>query len=196
MSASAKKYVACCLVLGLAIPISRAAATAPFDPSRALKDYAGTTIIGSKSSANGRSDSVIAGEHAAKCAELQLRNCTGLQVQVYPAFQGSWPDAAPETLEKITFRTEGLSALVNWGLNHKQETLHHMMIGPNQYFPEWFWKNKYTAEELDQLLKRYITTLMTANDNKRKMDGWNIFNEMGASGISVGFFTVLRPDRG
>jgi endo-1,4-beta-xylanase len=151
---------------------------APFDPSKALKDYAGKTIIGSKSSATGRSDSVIAGEHAEKCAELLLKNCTGLQVQVYPSFQGSWPAAAPEDIEKMDFKAEGLSALVNWGLDHKQETLHHLMIGPNQYFPEWFWKNKYTAEELDQFLKRYITTLMTANDNKRKMDGWNIFNEM------------------
>lgn len=151
---------------------------APFDPSKELKDYAGKTIIGSKSSATGRSDSVIAGEHAAKCADLQLRNCTGLQVQVYPSFQGSWPDTAPETLEKMTFKTEGLSALVNWGRDHQQKTLHHLMIGPNQYFPQWFWKNNYTAEELDQLLKRYIHALMTANDNKRKMDGWNMFNEM------------------
>ena len=151
---------------------------APFDPSKALKDYAGKTIIGSKSSATGRSDSVIAGEHAEKCAELLLKNCTGLQVQVYPSFQGSWPAAAPEDIEKMDFKAEGLSALVNWGIDHKQETLHHLMIGPNQYFPEWFWKNKYTADELDQLLKRYITTLMAANDNKRKMDGWNIFNEM------------------
>ena len=151
---------------------------APFDPSKGLKDYAGKTIIGSKSSATGRSDSVLAGEHADKCAELLLRNCTGLQVQVYPAFQGSWPEVAPESIQKMTFKTEGLSALVNWGLDHKQETLQHLMIGPNQYYPAWFWKNNYTAEELDQLLKRYITTLMTANDNKSKMNGWNIFNEM------------------
>ena len=151
---------------------------APFDPSKALKDYAGKTIIGSKSSATGWSDSVIAGEYAEKCAELQLKNCTGLQVQVYPNPTGSWPDTAPVTLEKLTFKTEGLSALVNWGRDHQQETLHHLMIGPNMYFSQWFWKNNYTAGELDQLLKRYITTLMTANDNQRKMDGWNIFNEM------------------
>lgn len=152
----------------------------PFDPSKGLRDYAGKTIVGSKSSANGRSDSVLAGEHAEKCAELLLRNCTGLQVQVYPSFQGSWPDAAPESIEALTFQTDGLSALVNWGREHQQESLHHLMIGPNQYFPQWFWNNNYTAEELDLLLKRYITALMTANDNKRKMDGWNIFNEMFA----------------
>jgi len=151
---------------------------APFDPSKALKDYAGKTIIGSKSSDAAKKDSVITGEYAEKCAALQLRNCTGLQVQIYPSFRGSWPGAAPGTIEKMTFQTEGLSALVNWGIEHKQETLHHMMIGPNQYFPKWFWENNYTAQELDQILKRYITTLMTANDNMRKMNGWNIFNEM------------------
>ncbi len=169
---------------------------APVDPSKGLREYAGKTIIGSKSSANGRSDSVIAGEHADKCAELQLRNCTGLQVQVYPSFGGSWPDAAPETLEKMTFHTEGLSALVNWGLDHQQKTLHHMMIGPNQYFPQWFWKKPYTADELDQLLKRYITTLMTANDNQRKMDGWNVFNEMLVGKEESGEYKKDGSERG
>jgi endo-1,4-beta-xylanase len=161
-----------------AAPLANQTSKAPFDSTKSLKDYAGTTIIGSKSSANGRSDSVLAGEHAEKCAELLLRHCTGLQVQVYPSYQGSWPDAAPASIEQLTFRTEGLNALVNWGCDHRLETLHHMMLGPNHYFPEWFWKNKYTAEELDQVLKHYITTLMTANDNQRKMDAWNLFNEM------------------
>lgn len=169
---------------------------APFDPSKGLKDYAGKTIIGSKSSATGRSDSVIAGDHAEKCAELQLRNCTGLQVQVYPAFQGSWPDAAPETIEKMAFQTDGLNALVNWGIAHKQQTLHHLMIGPNQYFPQWFWKNNCTAEELDQLLKRYITTLMTANDNRRKMGGWNMFNEMLVGKAESGEYKKDGSERG
>ena len=178
MNVSIHKHVACGLFFGLAVSTCFAAGEAPFDPSKGLKDYAGKTIIGSKSDASGREDSVIAGEHVEKCAELLLRNCTGLQVQVYPSFQGCWPDAAPETIEKMTFKTDGLSALVNWGSDHQMKTLHHMMIGPNMYFPQWFWKNNYTADELDQILKRYITTLMTANDNKRKMDGWNIFNEM------------------
>jgi endo-1,4-beta-xylanase len=154
---------------------------APFDPAKGLKDYAGKTIIGSKSSATGRSDSVITGANAEKCAMLFLKHCTGLQVQVYPSFQGSWPDTAPATVEKLAFQTEGLNALVNWGRDHQQKTLHHLMIGPNQYFPQWFWKNAYTAGELDQILKRYITTLMTVNDNQRKLDGWNLFNEMLAA---------------
>ena len=165
-------------LIASASPVAIHKDKAPFDPSKGLKDYADKTIIGSKSSATGREDSVIAGEHAQKCAELLLRHFTGVQVQLYPAFQGSWPVAAPETIETMTFNTEGLNALVNWGLAHHQETLHHMLIGPNNYFPVWFWKNNYTAAELDQLLRRYITTLMTANDNQRKMSGWNIFNEM------------------
>ena len=178
MNESIHKHVACGLFLGIAVLTCFAAGEAPFDPSKGLKDYAGKTTIGSKSDPIGWEDSVIAGEHVEKCAELLLRNCSGLQVQVYAGYQGSWPEAAPETIEKMTFKTEGLSAVVNWGRDHQMKTLHHMMIGPNMYFPHWFWKNNYTAAELDQLLKRYITTFMTANENKSKMDGWNIFNEM------------------
>ena len=193
MNASATACVAGCLALGLAGSMSLAASAVPFDPAKGLKDYAGKTVIGSKSSATGRADCVIAGEHAGKCAELHLRNCTGLQVQVYPSFQGSWPDAAPESIEKMSFETEGLNALVNWGRDHQQKTLHHLMVGPNLYFPRWFWKNKYTAEELDLLLKRYITTLMTENDNKRKMDGWNIFNEMSVYKAESGEYKKDGP---
>ena len=196
MNISIHKHVACGLFIGLTVSTCLAAGEAHFDPSKGLKDYAGKTIIGSKSDATGREDSVIAGEHAKKCVELQLRNCTGLQVQVYPSFQGSWPDAAPETLEKMTFKTEGLSALVNWGRDHQQKTLHHMMIGPNQYFPQWFWKNNYTAAELDQILKRYITTLMTANDNKLKIDGWNISNEMFVPKEEGGAYKKDGSERG
>ena len=111
MNASTKTYVANCLISGLAVSISLASGKTPFDPSKALKDYAGKTVIGSKSDATGREDSVIAGEYVEKCTELLLRNCNGLQVQVYPSFQGCWPDAAPETIEKMTFKTDGLSAL-------------------------------------------------------------------------------------
>ena len=166
---------------------------APFDPFKGLKDYAGKTIIGSKSSDAAKKDSVITGEYAEKCAELHLRNCTGLQVQIYPG--GSWPGAAHGTIEEMSFKTEGLSALVNWGRAHHQETLHHMLIGPNLYFPQWFWKNHYSAEELDQLLKRYITTLMTANDNKSKMDSWNIFNEMFVFKADSGAYKQDGSDR-
>ena len=63
----------------------------PFDSSKGLKDDAGKTIIGSKSSATGRSDSVIAGEHAEKCAELQLPKLEGAtcQVVIYIVINGA-----------------------------------------------------------------------------------------------------------
>ena len=82
---------------------------APFDPSKGLKDYAGETIVGSKSDASGREDSVIAGESS---------------------------------------------------------------------------------------VKRYITTLMTANDNKRKMAGWNVFNEMFVYNADGGEYKSDGAERG
>ena len=89
MKTSTKTYLASCLIFGLAVSIGLAAGEAPFDPAKGLKDYAGKTIIGSKLDPIGWEDSVIAGEHVEKCTELLLRNCTGMQVQVYPSFQGS-----------------------------------------------------------------------------------------------------------
>lgn len=151
---------------------------APFDPTKSLKDYAGETIIGSKASPDGRGDCVAEGEHADRNADLHLKNCTGLQPLLYPAFRGSWPNEKPEAISEMVFNTKGLDVQVNWGLANGQKTLHHLMIAPNQYFPKWFWDADYTAEELDKILKRYITTLMTANDNKTKLDGWNVSNEM------------------
>jgi endo-1,4-beta-xylanase len=146
----------------------------PFDPSKSLKEYAGNTIIGTKSNANS-GDSVLKGEQAEAISRLHLQHCTGLQVQVYPAWQGSFPDEAPESIDKIVFDTKGLSALANWGIAHKQKTLHHVVVTCNQYHPEWFWENKYTSTELDHILKSYITALVTAAP---EMDAWNITNEL------------------
>ena len=146
----------------------------PFDPSKTLTEYAGDTIIGTTSRSHGDS-SLLVGNYAETLAGLHLRHFRGLQIPVYPAWNGSWPNEAPESIDKMVFNTDRISPLVDWAVRNNHETLHHLMIGPNQYFPEYFWVNEYTAAELDQLLKRYITTLITANPG---MDGWNITNEL------------------
>ena len=175
----------------------------PFDTSKSLKDYAGNTIIGTKLKAS-LGDSVLKGEHAESISRLHLKHCTGLQVQVYPAWNGSFPEEAPESIDKILFNTKGLRALVNWGIVHKQKTLHHVLVTSNHYHPKWFWENKYTAVELDQILKSYITTLITATP---EMDAWNITNELfihpgnrgtykkDGLGKGIAFLTIMRRNR-
>ena len=46
MNSSTKTYVASCLISGLIVSGSLAAGESSFDPAKALKDYAGKTIIG------------------------------------------------------------------------------------------------------------------------------------------------------
>ncbi|GAG29393.1 unnamed protein product, partial [marine sediment metagenome] len=148
-----------------------------FDPQKTLKDYAGTTIIGSKITYDDE-DGIFDVYHRRRNAELHLSHCTGIQPLAYPNWNGTWPQSKPYKISHINFHTKRLNALVNWGMKNGQEILHHLMIAPNKYFPNWFGRTDYTAEEYDKLLLKYITTVMNANDNKNKLAGWNVINEL------------------
>ncbi len=53
----------------------------------------------------------------------------------------------------------------------------HMIIGPDFYMPDWLLEGTWSGEELDALLKDLIFAMMDENDNKSKVDTWNVVNE-------------------
>ena len=62
--------------------------------------------------------------------------------------------------------------------------MHHCLIFPNKYFPQWFSKTNYSAEELDFIIEKFVTEVLTANNNKNKIDVFNVINEIFAMGKS------------
>ena len=82
-----------------------------------------------------------------------LSNYNGIQISVYPAWDyGFWPKKKPNSIDEFNFNVDGLSELVNWGVENNMYLIHHCLFFPNKYFPKWFWETNYTSDELNKIL--------------------------------------------
>jgi len=145
-----------------------------------FKDYAGTTIISSQVRAE-RNKALLRGTEAKKNKEFILKNYTGIQPSVYPAWNGGfWPQKKPINIKDINFSTSQLDELVNWGIENKYHILHHCLFFPNKYYPKWFWHSNYSKIELETLLVDFISTVLKSNDNRYKINAFNLINEIFA----------------
>lgn len=153
-----------------------------YDSDAPLKQYAGNTIITTQVRAE-RNKAIFRGTEAERNRAFVLDNYTGIQPSVYPGFQGGfWPSKRPKKIRKIHFETDQLDELVNWGIRNNFHILHHCLFFPNKYFPQWFWSTNYSNKELNTLLVDYITKVLNANDNRNKIDAFNVINEIFAMG--------------
>jgi len=149
-----------------------------------LKDYSGDLIITTQVRGE-RNKAILRGTEAKKNREFVLNNYTGIQPSIYPAWDGGfWPKKEPRSLEDFKIETKYFDELVNWGVENDFHIMHHCLIFPNKYFPAWFSKTNYTATELDYILEKFITEVLNANDNKNKVDVFNVINEIFAMGKS------------
>jgi endo-1,4-beta-xylanase len=143
-----------------------------------LKDYAGDVVITSQVRAE-RNKAILRGTESTKNREFVLANYTGIQPSVYPGFNnGFWPKDVPENINNIKFNTSHLDELVNWGVQNNFHIIHHCLFFPNKYFPDWFSNSNYSQDDLNRLLVNYISGVLNANDNKHKIDVFNVINEI------------------
>ncbi len=84
---------------------------------------------------------------------------------------GGWPGEGSYDFSRI-------NSNVNWMKANNISPQVHMLVGQDIYTPEWIVKGKYSASELDTLLRNMIYNIMDANDNKNKVDIWNVANEL------------------
>ena len=67
---------------------------------------------------------------------------------------------------------------INWTVENGKSSHVHMLVGPDQYSPTWLKEGTWTNQQLNALLKKQIYSIMDANDNKNKVDVWNVINEI------------------
>jgi GH35 family endo-1,4-beta-xylanase len=67
---------------------------------------------------------------------------------------------------------------VNWMLANEIKPSMHMLMGPDNYMPDWLIEGKWKKEQLDTLLQNMIFNIMETNDNKNKVEAWNVINEL------------------
>ena len=150
----------------------------PFDKSKPLKSYSDKTIITSQVRSEGNK-AILRGTESKKNREFVLSNYNGIQISVYPAWDyGFWPKQKPNSIYDFKYNVDGLSELVNWGIENNMYLIHHCLFFPNKYFPKWFWETNYTSNELGEILDSYIQNILVTNQNKHKIDALNVINEI------------------
>jgi GH35 family endo-1,4-beta-xylanase len=66
---------------------------------------------------------------------------------------------------------------VNWFEEQGLVQIAHLLVGPNQYYPQWFTDKTYTNKQLEDIMEDYIREVMYSNHNGNKVDVWNVINE-------------------
>lgn len=138
-----------------------------------LKDVAGEMVISVATSWEG-DRGIIKGPNVEQVRQTILKHFNGIQPAVYPAWGGFWPTQKPAAVEDSTFWVEPLSAQVEWAKARDLHVMHHVLLAPNYYFPDWWRETHYTAPELEIILKKYIRTAVSV----KGVDAWNVANEL------------------
>ena len=155
-----------------------------FNKDSFLKDYTGDMIITTQVRGE-RNKAILRGTEADKNRTFVLENYTGIQPSIYPAWDGGfWPKKKPNKLEDFEIETSFFDELVDWGVENDFHIMHHCLIFPNKYFPSWFAKTNYSANELEFIIEKFISEVLNSNDNKNKVDVFNVINEIFAMGKS------------
>ena len=152
-----------------------------------LKDYSGEMIITTQVRGE-RNKAILRGTEADRNREFVLNNYTGIQPSIYPAWDGGfWPKKKPVSLKDFSVETKYFDELVNWGIENEFHIMHHCLIFPNKYFPSWFSKSNYSSNELELIIEKFVSEVLNSNDNKHKVDVFNVINEIFAMGKSGGY---------
>ena len=73
---------------------------------------------------------------------------------------------------------ERVNRNVNWMIENGISPHEHMLVGHDAYTPSWIRKGSWSGEQLDTFMHDMIYSIMDANDNKIKVDVWNVINEL------------------
>ncbi len=84
---------------------------------------------------------------------------------------GRWSKDGPSNFNDV-------NAVINWSHGQYDKVMTMLITGPNNYMPAWFTEGTFTPTEMDDMLKDLIEEIMTVNDNKSKVDVWNVANEL------------------
>lgn len=70
------------------------------------------------------------------------------------------------------------NAVINWSKTNYGKVFLHLIAGRDVYMPTWFTTGTFTPSEMDVMLRNLVNEVMTTNDNKTKVDYWNVANEL------------------
>lgn len=109
---------------------------------------------------------------------LDIEKYANIPKTEFSAGQSLWYARWDGWLNEREYNFTGLNKAIDFMYENGITSQVHMIVGPNFYMPEWLLNGSWTNEQLDALLKDLIYAMMDDNDNKNKVDTWNVVNEV------------------
>lgn len=100
-----------------------------------------------------------------------LKDANTVNVQAYPAW-GRWDET-----KRHVYHLDEFSAQVKEMKAQGMSVTMHMLLGWDQYFPQWFRENDFHPDTLDAIMKSWLTAIITQDGNDTLVDVWNVVNE-------------------
>lgn len=100
-----------------------------------------------------------------------LKDCNTVTVQCYPGW-GRWDEKLHHVyhVDEFTNRAREMK-------KQNMTLTAHMLLGWDQYFPEWFKKGDFPVDTLDAIMKSWLKGIIQYNGNDTLIDIWNVVNE-------------------
>ncbi len=107
----------------------------------------------------------------ATAKSLSLSNINSANVQCYPAW-GRWD----ETLKHV-YHLDAFNNQVKELHSKNIYTSAHMLLGWDQYFPNWYINGDFEADTVEAIMNSWIKSIITFKGNDTLVDNWNVVNE-------------------
>jgi len=100
-----------------------------------------------------------------------LKDFETVTVQCYPAW-GRWDET-----KRHVYRVDDFSTKVREMKKQNLKVTAHMLLGWDQYFPDWYKKNDFPADTLNAIMKSWLKGIIQYKGNDTLVDVWNVVNE-------------------
>lgn len=110
-------------------------------------------------------------------SSLEIEKYTDIVSAEFSAGQSLWYARWDGWLSESEYNFSNLNKVIDYMHENQITSQVHMIVGPDFYMPDWLLNGTWSNEEIDGLLKALIFAIMEVNDNKSKVDTWNVVNE-------------------
>lgn len=116
-----------------------------------------------------------------------LKDCNTVTVQCYPMV--CW-----DNVKHNVFHVGDFTSKVKDMKKEHMTVTAHMLLGWDQYFPDWYKKNDFPADSVESFMKNWLKTIISNPGNDTLVDVWNVVNEAISWDGKGGYWPLYNAD--